>query len=401
MPSQMSAAPDPSCDVAIIGGGGMGSATAYFLSLLADRPFNITVFEPDPTYARASTALAAGGIRQQFSTPENILMSQFGYQFFEALGDTLAIDGERPDIGLTSRPYLRLAPEHGKGALRRHCDLQHSLGAGSTWLEPPELADRFPWMSIDGVSAAILGGWGEGMFDPYSLLQALRRKSQALGVTYRQTAAAALELTADGRVAAVRGADGSTVACGLVVNAAGPRAASVAAMAGIDLRVVALKGQSYAFRAEYPIADCPVILDQVQGLQLKPEGAMYVCAAPSSAPAAPADPEDFDVDLASFETDVWPLLVARVPQFATLKLMRGWAGHVEHHRLDGNPVIGPHPDHPNFYLLNGFSGHGAQHVPAAGRAMAELILYGEYRTLDLSRFGYERVIKNEPVPEGV
>src|SRR5580692_2937171 len=104
---------DQGCDIAIVGGGGMGAATAYFLADLAGGALKIAVFEPDPTYARASTALAAGGIRQQFSTPENILMSQFGYRFFETLGDELAVDGERPDIGLTPRAYLRLVGEAG------------------------------------------------------------------------------------------------------------------------------------------------------------------------------------------------------------------------------------------------------------------------------------------------
>ncbi len=86
---------DWDCDLAIIGGGGMGSATAYFLKALGGPGLSISVFEPDPTYARASTALAAGGIRQQFSTPENVLMSLFGYRFFENIGETLAVDGER------------------------------------------------------------------------------------------------------------------------------------------------------------------------------------------------------------------------------------------------------------------------------------------------------------------
>jgi len=397
----MSPASDRSCDVAIVGGGGMGSATAYFLGQLADRGLRVTVFEPDPTYARASTALAAGGIRQQFSTPENILMSQFGYRFFETLGDVLTVDEDRPDIGLAPRPYLRLAAAPATDVLRRHCELQRSLGAGSTWLEPDDLAGRFPWMSLDGVAAAILGGWGEGLFDPYSLLQALRRKSQALGARYHPAAVVGMEMTADGRVGAVRTADGETIACGLVVNAAGPRAASVAAMAGVDLPVDAVKAQSFAFRAEQPVGDCPVILDQVQGLQLKPEGPLFVCAVPGAGRGGPAGPDDFDVDPDLFEAEVWPRVAARVPQFATLRLVRGWAGHVEMNRLDGNPILGTHAEHPNLYFINGFSGHGAQHVPAAGRALAELILFGGYRSLDLARFGFERVIRGEPLPEGV
>jgi FAD-dependent oxidoreductase domain-containing protein 1 len=391
---------DLSCDVAIVGGGGMGAATAYFLSQMGGGHLKVAVFEPDPTYARAATALAAGGIRQQFSTPENILMSQFGYRFFESLGETLSVEGERPDIGLTPRPYLRLVAEAGREALRAHCELQQSLGAGSTWLEPGELAARFPWMDVSGVAAAILGGAGEGLFDPYSMLQAFRRKGQSLGAAYHAQAVAGMEMAADGRsVAALRLADGARVACGMAVNAAGPRAAGVAAMAGLALPVAAYKAQSYAFRAEHPIPDCPVVLDQAGGVQFKPEGPLFVCAAPDRGQPQPVGADDFDIDLDAFEAVVWPRLAARAPQFASLKLVRGWTGHIEVNTLDANPIIGLHPDRPNLYFLNGFSGHGAQHVPAAGRAMAELILYGEYRTLDLRRFGYERLLRGEPLPE--
>ena len=392
--------PEQGCDLAIVGGGGMGSATAYFLSHLGGPDLRVVVVEPDPTYARASTTLAAGGIRQQFSTPENILMSQFGYRFLEAIGDELASEGQRPDVGLKPTPYLRLAGAGARDMLGRHCALQRSLGAGSIWLEPADLAARYPWMKTDDVGAAILGGGGEGMFDPYSMLQAFRRKAGSLGVRYHRAAVAGMDLAPDGqRVASLRLDDGEVLRCGAVVNAAGPRAAAVAAMAGLELPVEAIKAHSFAFRAEQPVTDCPIVLDQVQGLQLKPEGALYVCAAPGGAPAA--GPDDFDLDPDLFETVVWPRVAARAPQVERLRLVRGWVGHVEYNRLDGNPVLGPHPDRPNFYFVTGFSGHGVQHVPAAGRALAELILYGEYRSLDLTRFGWERVIRGEPLVEGV
>jgi FAD-dependent oxidoreductase domain-containing protein 1 len=389
---------EQSCDIAIVGGGGMGSAAAYFLAAMAGSALSVAVFEPDPTYARASTALAAGGIRQQFSTPENILMSQFGYRFFETIADVLATDDERPDIGLTPKPYLRLAGGAARDVLRRHCDLQQSLGAGSTWLEPADIAARYPWMATEDVAAAILGGAAEGMFDPYSMLQAFRRKAQALGVRYHRAAVTGLETGADGRtIETVRLDDGAAVRCGVVINAAGPRAAGVAAMGGIELPVEAVKAQSFVFRAEQPLADCPILLDQVQGVQLKPEGDLYVCAAPGRGDAVEAD--DFDPEPDLFEQVVWPRVAARVPQFERLRLVRGWVGHVEINRLDHNPVLGLHPARPNFYFLTGFSGHGAQHVPAAGRAIAELILYGAYRSLDLSRFGFGRVIRNQPLLE--
>lgn len=375
----------------------MGSATAYFVSALGGMTSKVAVVEPDPTYARASTTLAAGGIRQQFSTPENIMMSQFGYGFLETIGEVLATGDDRPDVGLRPTPYLRLADAAARDILFRHCELQRGLGAGSTWLEPAELAVRYPWMKTGDVSAAILGGTGEGMFDPYSMLQAFRRKAQSLGVRYHRAAVIGMEMD-ERTVTSLRLDGGRVLRCGAVVNAAGPWAAAVAAMAGLELPVEAVKAHSFAFRAEHPVADCPIILDQVQGVQLKPEGQLYVCAAPGGERAAA---DDFDPDPDLFEQVVWPRVAQRVPQFEKLRLVRSWVGHVEYNRLDGNPVIGLHPDRPNLYFLTGFSGHGVQHAPAAGRAMAELILFGEYRSLDLSRFGWGRVIRGEPLAEGV
>jgi sarcosine oxidase len=385
-------------DVVIVGGAGMGSALAYFLKAMGGAGLSVAVVEPDPTYARAATALAAGGIRQQFSTPENILMSQFGYRFFEEIGERLAVEGERPDIGLTPRPYLRLAGEDGVAALEAHCALQRKLGAGSRLLGPDELARRYPWMATDGVAAAILGGAGEGMFDPYGMLQALRRKATALGARYHAAAVVGMDLEGD-RVTAVRLSEGGRLDCGLVVNAAGPRAASVAAMAGLALPVIAAKAHTFAFRAERPVADCPIVLDQAQGVQFKPEGPIFVAGSPRAERRVEAAPDDFDVDPDVFETAVWPLLAARVPQFDTLRLTRTWVGHIEVNTLDGNAVLGPAAERPNFHFMNGFSGHGAQHAPAAGRALAELILTGAYQTLDLSRFGYARIARGEPVAE--
>ena len=391
-------ATDSDCDVAIVGGGGMGSATAYFLKALGGPDLKVTVFEPDPTYARAATALAAGGIRQQFSTPENIEMSLFGYRFFETIGETLAVEGDAPGIGLTQRPYLRLSDPAGLAALERDFDLQSRLGAGPEWLAPGELARRFAWMNTDDVAAAILGGPREGMFDPYGMLQAFRRKARALGVRYHAATVVGLEF--DGRkIVGVRLSDGQSVRCGAAVNAAGPRAARVAAMAGLELPVEAIKAQSFAFRAERPVEGCPIVLDRVRGLQFKPEGDLYVCAVPGG--ARPAHDDDFDPEPDLFETEAWPRLAARVPGFESLRLTRTWVGHIELNTFDANPVLGLHPERPNLYFVTGFSGHGAQHVPAAGRAIAELILHGEYRSLDLSRFGYERILRQAPVREAV
>ena len=97
---------------------------------------------------------------------------------------------------------------------------------------------------------------------------------------------------------------------------------------------------------------------------------------------------------------MWPAVAQRFPAFEAAKCHRTWSGLYEQNELDGNPVIGPWTHGlPNVYTVAGFSGHGMMHAPAAGRAIAELVVHGEYRTLDLARLGYQRIAANEPYAE--
>jgi glycine/D-amino acid oxidase-like deaminating enzyme len=114
---------------------------------------------------------------------------------------------------------------------------------------------------------------------------------------------------------------------------------------------------------------------------------------------AAADPTDFEPDWALFEEVIWPTLAARIPAFEAIKPGRAWAGHYDYNTLDQNAVVGPHPEVENFIFANGFSGHGLQQAPAVGKALAELIVHGGYRTVDCSAFGYRRVIENRPFRE--
>ena len=108
---------------------------------------------------------------------------------------------------------------------------------------------------------------------------------------------------------------------------------------------------------------------------------------------------DFEVDYSLFEEVVWPMLAHRVPAMEELKLQRAWAGHYDYNTLDQNAVIGAHPEISNLIFANGFSGHGLQQSPAAGRAVAELIVHGKFVSLDLTLFGYQRVAERRVVKE--
>ena len=166
-----------SSDIVIVGGGVMGSATAFFL--LSDPAFRgrVTVVEKDPTYRFASSALSASSIRQQFSTPLNIQLSLFGIGFLRDIERHLALPGEKLSIGLREPGYLIMASAGHEELLRRNVALQRAHGADTTVLSPAEMKQRFPWIEVDGVAAAGFGLTGEGSFDGPALMQAFRRKA--------------------------------------------------------------------------------------------------------------------------------------------------------------------------------------------------------------------------------
>ena len=382
--------------VVIIGGGAVGSAIACFL--LGDPAFSgeVTVIERDPSYVRASSALSASSIRQQFSTAINIEIGQFGIEFLRGVGERLAVGGERPEIGLVEGGYLFLASAAGRATLEENHRIQKTLGADVALLDPAGLRARFPWISTEGVVLGSLGLSGEGWFDGYSLLQAYRRKARSLGATY--IAAEARGFDRDGaRISAVRLADGSTVPCDIAVNAAGPWAREPAAWLGIDLPVRARRRSVFVFTCPTPVEGAPLLIDP-SGVYFRPEGRGFICG---TSPDPARDPDDLPLDPEHglFEEAIWPVLARRVPAFEALRQTSAWAGYYELNTFDYNGIVGSHPEAPNLIFANGFSGHGLQQSPAVGRGVGELIAHGGYRTLDLSPLAFERIAANRPLLE--
>ena len=385
-----------SCDVVIIGGGVIGSAIAYFLAGRTDFKGSIAVIEKDPAYETAATPRSAGGVRQQFSTPENIRMSMFGAAFIKEAGEHLMVDGEVIELPFVEWGYLFLATATGFETLRTNHTTQTSLGAKVALLMPSELKGRFPWLNVDDLAGGCYGLANEGWTDPYGLLQAFRRKARSLGVTYLADEVTGLERVGN-RIASVSLRDGGRLACGAVVNAAGYHAHEIAGMIGIDLPVRPRKRIVYVFDCRDKPERAPLTIDPT-GVWCRPEGANFIGGI---SPPEHEDPDatDFEVDYRLYEDVVWPTLAHRIPAFEAIKLIRAWVGHYDYNTLDQNAILGPHPEVRNFYFANGFSGHGLQQSPAVGRAIAELIAYGAYRSLDLHRFGFERVLKKLPLSE--
>ena len=384
-------------DVIIIGGGVIGSSIAYFLAALDAFDGSILVVEKDLTYTQCSTTLSVGGIRQQFSTPENIEISKFAASFFKSIKKLLAVDDYQPEISFHEAGYLFLASEQGLPILMKNYELQQSHGVDIRLMTPADLTQYFNWLNISDLTAGALGLKNEGWIDPYSLLMAFMRKARSLGVKYFEDKV--INVIRNGnRITAICLMNGGEVTCKYVVNAAGPLAAEVAEMAGIDdLPVCPRKRFVYSFQCKNKIHNCPLVIDPC-GVYFRPEGEKYLCGV---SPLEDKDPDclDFNMDYRLFEETIWPALAHRVPSFEAIKRSHSWAGHYAYNIKDQNAIVGSHPEVSNFYFANGFSGHGLQQAPAVGRAISELITFGCYQTLDLSKFAFERFANGELVKE--
>jgi len=376
-------------DVLIVGGGVVGSSIAYFLSASENSsPLRVAVVEPDPTYARSSTALSVGGIRQQFSTGENIALSLFSAEFFRDAPRLLAVGPDQPELGFQERGYLFLASPQGLPILEKNLENQKRLGADAHLLGTEDLRARFPWLNVSDLSAGSFGASKEGWLDPYSLLQGFKKKARSQGVVFLEDRVIGFSV-AGKRIMEATLAEGGPVPVGQVVNAAGPRAAELARMAGInDLPVGPRKRFVYRIQTPASLPGCPMLIDP-SGVYLRPEGDGFLCGV---SPPKTHDPDTLDLDMeyGLFHETVWPALAHRIPALDSLRLGPSWAGHYAFNTLDQNAILGPHPEIENFLFANGFSGHGLQQSPGIGRGLSELILYGDYRTLDLKRFAFHR-----------
>ena len=381
-------------DVVIIGGAIVGSSIAYYLR---EEGFSgsIALVERDPQFSHSATTLSCASIRQQFSIPENIRLSQFTLALFRRLEEEF---GAGSDIGFREKGYLILAGENGLPILKQNHAVQEAEGADIVLEGPSALQKRFAWLSTDGIAAGAFGRTGEGWFDAHAMLMLFRKALRSRNVDFITAEVTAIDRVGD-RTTTVLLDNGERLEAGIVVNAAGPNAGKVAAMAGLVLPIEPRKRSVFVFEARDRFDDMPLLVDP-SGVYVRPEGAMYITGgAESEDGEAAADPADFEPDWALFEEVIWPTLAARIPAFEAIKPGRAWAGHYDFNTLDQNAVVGPHPEVGNFIFANGFSGHGLQQAPAVGKALAELIVHGGYRSVDCSAFGYSRVAEGRAFRE--
>jgi FAD-dependent oxidoreductase domain-containing protein 1 len=381
-------------DIIIIGGSIMGASIAYHLAV-AGKAGDVVVIEPDPSYEWASAPRSSGGVRLMHGLPENIEMSQYGRAVYKDFARLVDVDGQPGRFDFNEFGYMYLvAGAKNVDAITANWRAQTALGANIDLLDRAGLADRFPSLHVDDIDAA-LHAPEDGFIDPHAAVIGFRRKAISLGVEFVQDRVVGLDATAT-RVTGVRLESGRDIAAETVVNVAGAWGPAISAMVGMKMPVEPLRRMTFYFETKAELETMPLTKDP-SGVTFRKEGAGYTAGLTRK-----NEPPgfNFDVEHELFEQTLWPALAHRVPAFESLKMIRSWAGHYALNHMDGNTIIGPWVGGlENFYIATGFSGAGLQKGPAIGRAMTELLLHGEYRTIDLSRMSYQRVIDNEPLIE--
>ena len=395
----MSAPKQTSYDVVIVGGAIIGSSIASFLGNNPDFDGTVLVVERDPSYEHSSTGRTNSCMRQQFSNRLNIEISQFAADYVRNFGSYLGNDPDVPELAVDHFGYMYFADDIDfANTLKDNVAIQQSLGAGTKVMSPAEIAADYPFYNLDGIICGSHNLVDEGYFDGGTMFDWMRKSARRNGVEYVSNEVVAIGM-ADKRVANVELASGETVNCGTLINAAGPRAVLVAQMAGLHLPVEPRRRYTFIFQAAEPLDRALPLTIDPSGVHVRNDSGAYMAGCtPDHDPAVDYDDLDW-VDRDIWEDKVWPALANRIPAFERVKVTSKWTGHYAHNTVDQNVIIGPHHEVANFIFANGFSGHGLQQSPAIGRGAAELVTYGEYRSIDLTPLGYERIVAARPFIE--
>ena len=359
-----------SAEVVIIGGGIIGVSIAYYL---AKKGAGKVVLLERGIMGEGSTGKCAGGIRTQFSTEINIRFSLLSLKVFQGFQAEFGVDPEFHPVG-----YLFLAAQERQWqVLKETAQRMQGMGLDVELLDPDEIQRQWPFLRVDD----LLGGSytkGDGYAGPYEVLQGFAKGARRLGALLREGTEVTRIHVKKGQVQAVEVATGERVLTPVVINAAGPYAGQVAAMVGLDLQVRPLRRQLFfTDHSEELPSRFPLVIDLEHGWYMRREGEVLLLAGPQDAESSFNERVDFEAQEWTAERSLH-----RVPILERARIARGWAGlyaiSPDHHA-----IIGPFPEIEGFICANGFSGHGFQHSPAVGILVAELIVEGQAKTLDI------------------
>jgi sarcosine oxidase subunit beta len=267
--------------------------------------------------------------------------------------------------------------------LKENAKLLRGMGQQVELLDPLEIQHRWPYLRVSDLRGGSYTPQ-DGFAGPYEVLRGFARGARRLGADLREGVEATAIQVKNGQIQAVLTSSGDKIVTPLVVNAAGPFAARVAAMVGLELPVRPLRRQIFFTDPFGATPNLPMVIDLEYGWYVRREG-------PGLLLAGPQDSIETFNEAVDFEGMAWATTrsLYRMPVLEQARIARGWAGLYEI-SPDHHAIIGRFPEIKSFICANGFSGHGFQHSPAAGILVAELIVDGRARSLDISRLRPER-----------
>ncbi|HSJ52406.1 MAG TPA: FAD-binding oxidoreductase [Anaerolineae bacterium] len=362
--------------VAIVGGGINGASAAYHLARRGCK--DVVILEKD-LLAQGSTGLSAGGIRQQFSHPANIRLSQEAVRVFERFEEEFGVDMEFRQVG-----YLFLAQsEMAWQKFQVDVQVQRQHNVPVEILSPEEIKYRWPYLNVSDLRGGTFCP-EDGYADPYMAAMGFANAARRLGVRFEEQTRVTDVRVEGGKVCGVNTTRGP-IDAPVVLDVAGPWSAEVAAMAGFDLPVKPVRRQVFVSARFDPIPKpVPMILDIDKAFYFRGEGPGILMGM-----SDPGEPPSYNLNWDySFMEKVIEEAVHRAPILEECEINRGWGGLYDI-TPDDNPIIGALPDAQGFFCAIGFSGHGFQQAPTVGRILSELILDG-HTDFDLSPFAYDR-----------
>ena len=379
--------------IVVVGGGVIGSSIAYHLRRRAPER-DVVVIERDPTYARASSRLAMGGVRQQFSSRPNIELAQYSAKFYRRFDAAFGhLDAGRANF--RQRGYLFLVNAANADRFEQRVKRQQELGAYVARLEVDQIRRLVPDLVLDDIRFGVFGPQ-DGYANPRAILACLRRAAEEAGARYVADAVTSIDRGA-GRVRSVGLESGAEMSTETLVTAAGAFSAAIGNMVDVDVPVHPVRQQ--LFRCVLPRRwpyRFPVVVDPtgVHWRHEDPDGPddsdrLIVARTKPNEVSG----ENFSCDMSRWEPDFRVPMVTRVPSLEDVQLVDGWAGLYEM-TADHNPLIGEHPELPGFYLATGFSGHGLMMAPGVGHTVSQLILTGQ-SSIDVSPFEVTRFKRGE------
>jgi sarcosine oxidase subunit beta len=372
-------------DIVIIGGGVMGTSAAYHLALRGFK--NIVLLESEDFFGAGATGRCAGGVRYQFATPINVRLSIESLRMLEHFKEELG-----QEINFRKCGYLFVLTDARQVETFQHnVEMQRGLGVNTQWLSGDEVRRRVPLMSFDDALAGTFNP-DDGLVDPNGVVSGYVAAAQRLGASLLTGTPATGIRVQGGRVQAVETPAGA-IATPLVLDAAGPWAGQVGSWAGLDLPITPIRRQWFTTTGipELP-PDFPFVIDFGRSLYFHREGEGLLIGM-SNQDEVPGYNQSVDED---FEMVNAEAAIARMPLLERAGRASHAAGLYEV-TPDAHPILG-HTSVEGLLLVGGFSGHGFMHGPVAGRLMSELILDGEFRTvdastLDLARFSEHRLVQ--------